>query len=169
MKNDSSFPIYDVMNMWKQQSSYNPNMPIRFLPYSSKLYEKYIADHFGNAAIYGTKRLELPTPKMVVFYNATKDAPKEMVLRLSDSFSGKVEPDMDIRVRMININYDENKELIALCKPLNDYSWLVAEIRKNTTSEKMTLSDAIHRMPEGEIKKFLLANKSEVRDMMLTE
>ena len=89
---------------------------------------------------------------MVVFYNGTKDAPKEMVLRLSDSFSGKVEPNMDIRVRMININYDENKEMMALCKPLNDYSWLVAEIRINTTSEKMSLeeavSDAIHRMPE---------------------
>lgn len=34
----------------------------------------------------------------------------------------------------------------------NDYSWLVAEIRINTTSEKMSLeeavSDAIHRMHE---------------------
>ena len=44
MKNDVSFIIVDELNLWEHQSTYyNPNMPMRFLIYAAKLYEKYIA------------------------------------------------------------------------------------------------------------------------------
>ena len=43
MKNDVSFIIIDELNLWEHQSSYNPNMPMRFFIYAAKLYEKYIA------------------------------------------------------------------------------------------------------------------------------
>ena len=38
MKNDVSFIILDEMNLWEHQSSFNPNMPMRFLSYGSRLY-----------------------------------------------------------------------------------------------------------------------------------
>ena len=41
MKNDISFIIHFEMNLWEHQSSYNPNMPYRFLEYAGALYSKY--------------------------------------------------------------------------------------------------------------------------------
>lgn len=43
MRNDVSFIIVDELNLWEHQSTYNPNMPMRFFLYAAKLYEKYIA------------------------------------------------------------------------------------------------------------------------------
>lgn len=43
MKNDVSFIILNELNLWEHQSSYNPNMPMRFFIYAAKLYEKYIS------------------------------------------------------------------------------------------------------------------------------
>ena len=42
MRNDASFIIEFVMNLWEHQSSFNPNLPIRLLIYAVHLYEKYI-------------------------------------------------------------------------------------------------------------------------------
>ena len=42
MKNDVSFLIGDTMNLYEQQSTFNPNMPMRFLIYAGMLYGKYI-------------------------------------------------------------------------------------------------------------------------------
>ena len=39
MKNDVSLLLHDTMNLWEQQSSYNPNMPVRGLMYFGNLYE----------------------------------------------------------------------------------------------------------------------------------
>ena len=42
MKNDVSFLIGDTLNLYEQQSTFNPNMPMRFLIYAGMLYGKYI-------------------------------------------------------------------------------------------------------------------------------
>ena len=42
MKNDVSFLITDKMNFYEQQSTFNPNMPMRFLIYAGMVYSKYI-------------------------------------------------------------------------------------------------------------------------------
>mgnify|MGYP006936021288 CR=1 FL=1 len=41
MKNDVSFIIEDTMSLYEQQSTYCPNMPLRFLMYLAKLYERF--------------------------------------------------------------------------------------------------------------------------------
>ena len=66
-KNDVSFLIDSAMNLYEQQSTYNPNMPIRGLRYFSQLYNKYIKMHGLN--IYSSKLQRLPVPHYVVFYN----------------------------------------------------------------------------------------------------
>ena len=42
MHNDVSFLINLEMNLFEQQSSYNPNMPVRMLEYSGSLYAKFL-------------------------------------------------------------------------------------------------------------------------------
>ena len=43
MRNDDSFIVSFVMNLWEHQSAFNTNMPMRFLLYAARLSKKYIA------------------------------------------------------------------------------------------------------------------------------
>lgn len=170
MHNDVSFLISDEMNLYEQQSSYNPNMPLRQMQNAGNLYEKYIIANKLNK--YGSKLLQLPVPKLVVFYNGRRDAADETVLRLSDSFPEGSEPDIDVRVRMININFGRSDDILRACRPLKEYSWLVEEIRKNVREMDIeeAVSAAIEAMPQNyTIKSFLNTHKAEVSTMLLTE
>lgn len=46
----------------------------------------------------------------------TRREPEEQILNLSDAFINKDrEADLELRVRMLNINYGHNKELMEKC------------------------------------------------------
>ena len=173
MKNDVSFILFYVMNIHEQQSSYNPNMPVRQLMYAGKLYDKYIQVHHLN--IYGKKVVSLPIPKLVTFYNGT-EGEEDKILRLSDSFRSDAEayePDIEVKVRMLNINYGKNKELMDACRPLAEYAWVVEQIRGNREAGMEigeAVDKAINDMPlDYAIRMFLIGNRAEVKDMCITE
>ena len=42
MKNDLSFLVGDVLNLYEHQSTYNPNMPTRGFFYLADVYRKYV-------------------------------------------------------------------------------------------------------------------------------
>ncbi len=167
MHNDVSFIIDEQMNLYEQQSSYNPNMPLRLLQYSATLFEQYLQSH--KLTRYSSKLLKLPTPKLVVFYNGRKEVEDERLLRLSDSFAKS--GDIEVTVRMLNINYGRNSELLAACGPLMEYSWIIHRIMSyNKGNLAEAISGAINDMPqEFALKPFLTVHKSEVLDMLLTE
>ena len=169
MKNDASFIIVNSLSVWEHQSSYNPNVPMRFFIYAAKLYEKYIAT--SNYNPYSSKLQKVPCPKCICFYNGTEDQPDNKVLRLSDAFDG--EADIEVQVTMLNINYGKNRLLMEACKPLQEYAWLVDTIRRHQDNEKnleMAIDATLNEMPEDFlIRKFLLSNKAEVKGMFLTE
>lgn len=170
MHNDTSFLLTDDMNFYEQQSSYNPNMPLRMMQCAGNLYEKYIKENGLNK--YGSELLQLPVPKLIVFYNGETEAEDETILRLSDSFPEGSKPDIEVNVRMLNINHGRNQKLLDACEPLKEYSWLMQEIRKNRKT--MEIEDAVDKamadMPEDYvIRPFLDAHKVEVSGMLLTE
>ena len=119
--------------------------------------------------------MRLPAPRLIEFYNGIEEQPEETILRLSDSFPEGAVSDIEVTVRMINVNYGNNKELMKACKPLEEYSWLVAEIRKNNeTKDKDGTSSAIDKaitaMPDDFlIKPFLEAHRAEVKGMLMEE
>ncbi len=181
MKNDVSFIITDIMSIYEQQSTYNRNMPVRELMYAAKLYDKYIHEHKLN--VYGERLIHLPVPKLVVFYNGIKDR-EDKILELKDAFEPEGEeagkkikknliPDITVRVRMININYGRNKEVLNACKPLEEYAWLIQRIReyrKQKEEIEEAVDHAIDDIPEDfEIRTFLIGHKAEVKDMCITE
>ncbi len=172
MKNDLSFTLFYVMNIYEQQSTFNPNMPVRQLMYAGKLYDKYI--HMNSLNIYGKRAVRLPIPRLVVFYNGT-ESNEDTILKLSDAFSPDqdiAESDIEVRVRMININYGQNPALMKACRPLKEYAWFIEQIRENKINMDIeaAVDKAIDDMPEDYvIKPLLLENRVEVKDMCLTE
>ena len=175
MKNDMAFLLTDIANMYEQQSTYNPNTPVRKLMYAARLYDRYI--HMNKLNIYSTKQVRLPVPKLITFYNGKEDR-EDDILELKDAFRTadgqpiEAEPDIQVRVRMININYGKNKELMSTCRPLLEYAWFIAEIRKNNknTGIEAAVDSALYNMPEDfGLKKLLIAHKAEVKQMCITE
>lgn len=83
-----------MLNLYEQQSSYNPNMPLRGLFYITRIYQNYIQSVRAN--IYGKKRISLPIPKYVVFYNRKEERDCQE-LKLSDAFECTGEPAVECR------------------------------------------------------------------------
>ncbi|MBR3265139.1 MAG: hypothetical protein IKI61_04160, partial [Erysipelotrichaceae bacterium] len=96
---------------------------------------------------------------------------EERVLYLSDEFES--EGDIEVRVKIININYGHNKKLLHDCKQLKEYSWLIETIRNNMDNS-MNLSeaidDAIKKMPDDfSIKEIIVKHQMEVKGMLFSE
>jgi len=172
MKNDVSFLINTVMNFYEQQSTFNPNMPMRFLIYAGMVYSKYI-ETSPNYYEYSSTQQKAPTPQCVCFYNGTTDKDDRIILKLSDAFEPEPKTDIEVTVTMININYGHNKDLMEKCKPLSEYSWFVDRIRsllKEGKELRVAISTAIDELEDDSlIKPFLLSNKAEVTRMCITE
>jgi len=130
MKNDVSFLLADMMNFYEQQSTYNPNMPIRLLIYAGMVYAKYIEEH-AEFHRYSKTLQRIPTPRCVCFYNAQENQTEVEKLRFSDAC--EYHSYIEICVRMLNSNFGQNKALLEACQPLYDYSWFVRAIRANYT------------------------------------
>ena len=172
MHNDVSFILLPSMNMWEHQASYNPNLPVRFLIYAGRIYDKYLNDN--DIYRYGTVLYKLPKPRCVCFYNGTDKQPEEQVLRLSDAFENDdTKPDIEVSVLMLNINYGRNQKLMEECSAMNEYAWFIDEIRANQKVMKdldAAVDAAIDKMPDDfKLKRFLRAHKAEVKGMYLTE
>ena len=172
MHNDVSFMISDELNMYEQQSTYNPNMPLRMLQYAGNLYEKDLTRRKKNK--YSKRLIDLPVPKLVVFYNGTAQEPDEKTLRLCDAFpeAKRDAADIQVRVRMININKGHSPQVMASCKPLDEYAWMVDRVRtaEETVGLEAAIDQAIDAMPDDYvIKQFMEAHRAEVKGMLLTE
>ena len=58
MHNDISFVIDSRLSLYEHQSTYSPNLPLRYLMYVSDLYSKITKD----ANLYGSKAVKIPPP-----------------------------------------------------------------------------------------------------------
>ena len=169
MKNDVSFIILDEMNLWEHQSSFNPNMPMRFLTYGTQLYEKYTAT--SGYYKFSRKLQRLPKPHCICFYNGTEEQPEQQVLKLSDAFGG--EGDIEVKVKMLNVNYGKNRELLETCQPLREYAWLVDRVREHQRvlqNLEAAVDASIDEMPDSFVIRTLIeAHRAGVKKMFLTE
>ena len=171
VKNDVSFLLSGKMNFYEHQSTYAPNIPVRMLIYSARVYDRYIHERKYN--VYGKTRYELPVPKCVCFYNGVQDMDDRVIMKLSDSLPGEDKGDIEVKVTAVNINSGHNPEIMKASKTLGDYSLFVENVRKysqETDNLKKAIDKAIKEMPEdSEVGEILRNNRSEVVSMCLEE
>ena len=65
MKNDVSFMIDGMINLYEHQSTKNANMPLRGVLYFARLLEEYILEN--DLDIFSSKLQQIPTPKYIIF------------------------------------------------------------------------------------------------------
>ncbi|MDR1627136.1 MAG: Rpn family recombination-promoting nuclease/putative transposase [Spirochaetia bacterium] len=135
LQNDISFEIArKLVILIEHQSSINPNMAIRLLLYIAKIYEKLTAGR----NLYGRKRLFIPRPEFIVLYNGVEPYPDENTLKLSDAFEEAASfgiphtqpPDLELTVKVYNINQGHNESIIRRSEKLGGYSALIARVRE---------------------------------------
>ena len=169
MKNDLSFLIMDQMHLYEQQSTYTPNMPLRDLFYVADLLQAYVKDK----SLYSSKQIKVPTPHFVVFYNGTAKLQEKIELKLSDSFEVETdEPELELKVQILNINLGMNEELKENCLVLKEYVIYVERIREYV--KKMPLEEAVEKAIEecvrdNILREFLLRQRAEVFKMSIYE
>lgn len=138
VKNDISFRVGNrLIILIEHQSTWNPNMPLRFLWYLSKLY----IGHVNLDLIYRSSLVEIPTPEFYVLYNGTAQLPDFQELKLSDAFAQPGDA-MELKVKCYNINYEEGKKLLDSCHELMAYSTFVNQVRIGK-QQGLSLFDAV--------------------------
>ena len=196
-KNDASFVFGQDLYMFEQQSSRNPNMPLRFLHYLSDVYRQM----YNNSDLHRSTMLKIPVPHFVTFYNGKQPLEAESILRLSDMYEKNIDcPELELMVRVININTDNNagnksrtfnsnindnsvsnsnihtysSEFLSKCETLKDYMIFVNKVRVKTDVEKIDIRTAVTEavdecIAENVLSEFFKNHREEVITVSIYE
>ena len=192
-KNDASFVFGQDLYMFEQQSSRNPNMPLRFLHYLSDVYRQM----YTNSDLHRSTLLKIPVPHFVTFYNGKQPLAAESILRLSDMYEKKIDyPELELMVKVININTANNEgnksrtfnsnindnsnmhtysyEFLSKCETLKDYMTFVNKVRVKTDVEKIDIRTAVTEavdecIAENVLSDFLKNHREEVITVSIYE
>ena len=157
-----------IIVLAEHQSTINENMPLRFLQYIARLYEKLQAP----ADRYLRKLSKIPTPEFYVFYNGREDYPEMITLKLSDAFITKPEQmPLDLEVKVYNINKSKGAEVLSRCKTLDEYSLFIEEVRIQTQLDPENgFTNAVKICIEkGILKEYLQRKSREVINRLIAE
>lgn len=170
IRNDAAFVVDSRLNLYEQQASFNPNMPLRDLYYVTEELKKIAPP----GRLHRTTKVKIPAPKFVVFYNGTARQPERETCRLSDLFSGKEEdPELELIVTTININPGYNGELLEKCESLRGYMAFVGKVR-DKLAVKVKREEAVRQavdecISENILTDFFEKNREEIVEMGIYE
>ena len=168
-KNDVSFGLGGkLLVLAEHQSTVNENMPLRSLLYIGRAFEQLVPVKDR----YRRKKVPLPKPEIYVFYNGREKYVKEKILYLSDSYMiNDDEPMLELKVKVININPEQNHEVLEKCPVLRDYSIFIDTIRKYQEQRVDNVYEkAIHEcIDKGILADYLRVHGSEVVNMLMSE
>ena len=170
MKNDLAFIMDMNLYLYEHQSTYNSNIPLRNLFYIADEYQRLVV----RKSLYSMVIQKIPTPRFIVFYNGTKKVDDYNEFRLSSAYENPTDdPDLELRVTMLNVNDGHNLELMEHCRTLKEYAKYVARVRKYVT-QNIPLEEAVTRavdecIKEGILAEFLVKNKAEVIKVSIYE
>ncbi len=165
--NDLGFTVDDrLVVLVEQQSSINPNMPLRFLLYVAREYEKILE----RKSIYRERMMKIPTPEFYVLYNGRKRLEKTITKsRLSDLFGKKSDNiSLELKVTTLDINSDDFTKALSNTS-LYQYILAIKAIQ-NCVDNDGNLRECIEDLIKKDVlRNFLLENSSEVVNMITFE
>ena len=168
IRNDASYVIDMNFCLYEHQSTYNRNMPLRSMIYFVNALDDWLKENGHD--LFGRKRIMIPTPHFVVFYNGVEKRQEYEEMRLSQSFYHQMEePEIELVCKAYNINPQNNQELKRKSTVLAGYTYFVEKVRENQ-KKNMSLAEAIDAAIEDCIQNHILedffrSRKDEVRKM----
>ena len=159
-----------LLSLKDHQGSINPNMPLRFLPFTTDILYTWLRD---KKELYKNKLVTIPTPKFYVLYNG-KDKLKQDILRLSDAFRfANHDFSMELVVKVIDVNYSKSNIVLQKSPSLGGYSYLIEQIRERTNigvpRDRAITESVTHCIENGILADFLEKHYKEVCGMLTWE
>ena len=156
----------------KKAGDRRPNMPLRMLLYIARTYERITK----RDDLYKHGKITIPRPEFIVLYNGEDKYPDKSTLKLSDIFAqyGEKSPiELELEVKVYNINKGHNPELAKKSVTLNGYEEFIAAVRdyeKQGLEREAAITQAVKDyISRNILKDFLETNSSEVINMLLTD
>ena len=123
--------------------------------------------------LYGSRRITIPSPRFLIFYNGKEERAEREVLELAEAFEiQEEEPWLNLKAVLLNINPGYNNDIVNACKTLSDYVIYTSRVR--AYAEQMKIEDAVERaitecIVEGILVDFLTKYKAEAKKMSIYE
>ena len=154
IRNDASFIIDMNISFYEHQSTYSPNLPLRNLIYLANTLEEWLKENKRD--LFSTRRIKIPTPYFVVFYNGLQKRPEYEELRLSQSFYHETEtPQLELICRIYNINPHQNTTIKEKSPVLSGYTSFVEKVR-TYQNENRNVDEAVELAIEDCIREHIL-------------
>jgi len=152
---------------FEHQSTLSVNMPLRLLSYVTDILYLHVVD---KDMLYGNTQIKIPAPKFYVLYNGNQKLNNSHI-KLSDAFLvHNSDPSMELVAEIIDINLNSGDIALNRSTTLQNYSFLINEIRKNQ-STGMSRDNAIVKaidfcIDENILPEFLTEHYQEVSKML---
>ena len=169
IKNDISCKVGNrLIFLIEHQSTVNENMPLRFLEYIGRIFELIleVRDRYARLLI------KIPTPEFYVFYTGSENLPAMQELKLSDAFIAEVEkPQLELIVKVINLNSKENAELLKKTPDLKEYTEFVNVVKDFKSKYGNNGYDKAIRycIKNNILKDYMASNAKEIESMLVAE
>lgn len=169
-ENDIAFTVDGrLIVLIEHQSSVNPNMPLRCLLYIAREYQMLV----DNKAIYSSQLVKILPPEFIVVYNGIDEYPDESELNLSDAFIGEGENNLELKVKVYNVNRGHSSEIMRRSGTLTAYSVFIARARENIAN-RLELREALEKavkdcVRDNILRDFLQTYGSDVINMLSME
>ncbi|RRD93496.1 hypothetical protein EII17_12530 [Clostridiales bacterium COT073_COT-073] len=172
--NDLGILVKDkLIILVEAQSTYNPNMAIRYLIYIANTYYNYILDYGVN--IFGTKRAKFPRPEFFLVYTG-KRIFEQKLLKLSDCYMDPEEDkqikeqkeiSLELLVHIItkaDVEHSILGEYMTFCQTYDEYSKEADSREKRLQALRKTIA---YCMEQNILKEFLSQKEREVQEIMM--
>ena len=168
-RNDLSFICLNDLEMYEHQSTWNPNMPLRFLLYYLMAME-HLYDR-NSKIIYSSTAMKVLTPHFIVLYNGEKPL-KSNELKFSGLCASN-DSSLEVKVRCIDINHGDG-EILQKCQCLYEYVYVTERMKtimkkgQDEETLRRLIGNLLKNLPESFIiKSRLLKYEKEVTGMIL--
>ena len=168
-KNDCAVCVQSSLALFEQQSSWNPNMPLRGLLYFAAEYAGWLARH--KVDVHSGTLVKIPSPSYFVLYNGTEKQVEKTDLRLSKAFE-KPAAGYEWTAHVVNVNAGHNTGILERCPLLGEYAAFIADIRQGQAAglplAKAVDAAVITCIRRGrKLAEFMRKHKAEVNSMYL--
>ncbi|MGP1440404.1 MAG: Rpn family recombination-promoting nuclease/putative transposase [Treponema sp.] len=169
LKNDISCKVENkLIFLIEHQSTVNENMPLRCLQYIGRVFEKILEMRERYARLL----IKIPTPEFYVFYTGDENLPAIHELALSKAFIQETEkPQLELIVKVINLNSKENNEFLDNCPILKEYAEFVRIVKEMRVKYGKAGYDKAIRycIKHNILKDYIVENAKGIEGMLIAE
>lgn len=148
------------------QSTFNPNMALRFLIYMAHTYRDYIKEK--GLDIYGRKQIKIPEPDFLLVYTGSEKLEEYRELHLSDMYTQNERCKLELTVDVFAGTRDDGNILsqyIGVCRKYDEFG---KRAKGKTEKLKALIATIEYCKAHNILREFLKEHAMEVIEMRMT-